>query len=1199
MNTKRSYLDSLNAGRQRRPGTSLDEISRTLEDIESRLERVAQARAEREKGESDIARRMEALSRRASRDSESPRPALQKLALALDDNRRKEDELAFASRIVDELKALRTEIGEMVSSGFRREFESLRKEIVRHPGSAAPSSRENRPEGWRNSAAWASAPAPQYDDPTLEGLARRLEQINDAVNSLPESLSLRSLEDKVRTLATALEQVVEQQRLSPDLNSLINERLDEISRAIAASASSAKTPPFDPAPFERIEARISSLAQQIAELAEEDRSAGVGEHLARLSQRIDEIARRAGVPEDAVERLAGQIAAISQKLDATFRPDTETVVRGLDDRFADLAEMIERSRDNAAEEGRSLFRGLEGRLNALSEKLARQETGGGAEIIAAIDARFAELSARLEEGLREPADAEALRTLEARLEDVAVRLQNASEQMGIDGEVIARLEAQVASLSDHLAHPGLRLPEFEDIGPRLEHLERVVAENREALFEAARRAAEEAIARLDLSQMGASDAELAQEIRALEALARKSDERNTKTFEAIHDTLLKIVDRLAVLEAGGDAAFDYTDTNDGSEAAPASESQVDEEEIPNAGAAKRSPAEAAAAAAEAALSGEDADTTAAPAKRSVLGGLARALGTRGREQGVEERREPAMDAGESDVEEGPSLEDINEPLEPGSGAPDLNAIMRRVRDERSPRVASEAETARSDFIAAARRAAQAAAAEAEIMKKKSSDAGSTSRRLGLGQILRGRRKAALMAVAGFIVIAGGVYAVRTVLTDDMLPFIAEAPAKVSSDMAEADPASEAADDSAPIAAVDRDAPAAAAVAAAADAADSAAVDADERQPAAEFGADAASSEGEHMDKPAAEEHVPEEGAADPGSTGAVENGEATGASESEVPNGQERADVQASAAGAPDVQTAHRQVLKTEKVTLADIPAEVGPVALRQAAADGDAKAMFEIASRYADGRGVESDMAEAAEWYLKAAERGLAPAQYRIGNMLEKGLGVERDIDKARMWYKRAAEQGNASAMHNLGVLYAMGADGKTDNEEAARWFRKAAQLGIADSQFNLGILSAKGAGVPQDLEEAYKWFALVAKAGDSDAAAKRDEIAKALDPEALENAKTKAELWKPKTLDRDANFVDIPPEWNTDKTTTASVDMNKAIANIQVILNKNGYEAGPIDGVMGEKTRAAIAAFQKDNGMKPTGQIDDALVHALLNKK
>ncbi len=62
----------------------------------------------------------------------------------------------------------------------------------------------------------------------------------------------------------------------------------------------------------------------------------------------------------------------------------------------------------------------------------------------------------------------------------------------------------------------------------------------------------------------------------------------------------------------------------------------------------------------------------------------------------------------------------------------------------------------------------------------------------------------------------------------------------------------------------------------------------------------------------------------------------------------------------------------------------------------------------------------------------------------------------------------------------------------------------------------------------------------------------------------------------------------------------MKKAVQNIQAILNKNGYEAGNPDGVMGGKTKSARSPqFQKDNGMEPTGEIDQTLVSTLLARK
>ncbi|TIW38242.1 MAG: peptidoglycan-binding protein, partial [Mesorhizobium sp.] len=57
--------------------------------------------------------------------------------------------------------------------------------------------------------------------------------------------------------------------------------------------------------------------------------------------------------------------------------------------------------------------------------------------------------------------------------------------------------------------------------------------------------------------------------------------------------------------------------------------------------------------------------------------------------------------------------------------------------------------------------------------------------------------------------------------------------------------------------------------------------------------------------------------------------------------------------------------------------------------------------------------------------------------------------------------------------------------------------------------------------------------------------------------------------------------------------------VQNMQRILNKNGYEAGNADGVMGQKTKDAIMAFQTDNDLQATGAVDEKLVKALLARK
>ncbi|SCX20342.1 Polar organelle development protein [Agrobacterium rosae] len=297
----------------------------------------------------------------------------------------------------------------------------------------------------------------------------------------------------------------------------------------------------------------------------------------------------------------------------------------------------------------------------------------------------------------------------------------------------------------------------------------------------------------------------------------------------------------------------------------------------------------------------------------------------------------------------------------------------------------------------------------------------------------------------------------------------------------------------------------------------------------------------------------------------------------------------------PEFKQADLRVAEPETIA---VPAGITPPSLADAAAKGDRQALFEIGARYTDGRGVAADRAEAAKWYKLAADRGLAPAQYRLGNMYEKANGVERNLPEAKRYYQLAADQGNAGAMHNLAVLLASDAAGAPDFKAAGDWFIKASNLGVRDSQFNLAILYARGSGVPQSLEESYKWFAIAARDGDADAGQKRDDVAKAMRPEQLASAKANVDAWQVTPLNDEANSINTPAEWAgvEEEIKTSSVDMQKAIRNIQAILNNNGFKAGEPDGKLGRTTVTAIKNFQKSIGQAPDGRITDELVTALL---
>ncbi|MEX0956942.1 MAG: peptidoglycan-binding protein [Rhizobiaceae bacterium] len=1231
MSNKRSYLDSINAGRKRRPNPSFQDMDRTLARLEGRTEATRDTYREPRAEDFAAPRRAKRPRYRADEDVrhyqdqhddyEAPRhgarrPTFNALARDMEHARQQEDSLGAVGRIAGELKAMREELRQQLGQGLRREFDSLRTDIERlqtviptaNPAElgaeferlsdavralsersddrsvnmlrlelekvkgvldelAREDTLRSQDRRWDDfDRRWTNletkidlAPSRAQFEPTFKALNDQLQRIGQAVDSLPESLSLRSLEDKLRGLAGTVDQFSNKYGAQmPEAFSQIEQRLDEITRAIAASASPSPAQPFDPEPFERIEARVSSLARQIDELAEDQTSEQVIDRLNALSHRVEEIAQRIEVPESAVEILAEQISAIAGKLDEEpARNYADVIFQGMEDRFAQISQMLERRQGDAIEQGQQLFRELEQRLGAVSKQLEARETEAGASnagVIDAMERRFAELVTHLDAG-RQASQGGEISGLEQRLDDISRRLDSSAQHVaGIDPDLIRSLESQVSALSAHLDKPGQPLPEFEDITPRLDHIEQSLAQGRESMVEAARQAAHDAVTGLPAgSGDNANLAALSAELKAFEELSRKSDDRNAKTFETIHDTMLKIVDRLGAIEQRGPAAPapaaskpDFpAERTPSIEGAYEDDADLADYDV-DAPAYIRSPAQAAAAAAMHATGKTEPEPEASEGKRSMLGGLTRAL------TGRKERKAAAeTEIASADRKNEPTLDEpldpsvANEPLEPGSGAPDLNAIMKRVRDENGGTgPASSMDAAKSDFIAAARRAAQAAAAEADAMKRKN-DGGSVGGKLGVGGIFKGRTRTALMAATAVVVIVGAWQLGGAFIGGGNTPNNVAA----RSDTPEA---------SQPLTA---------------------------RMIDEEDVAEDALPPARMIDRPETEP-------AD--ATEAAITTDAMPADEEPFADGEDAFDTRI--AMEPAVPQTADDASSMDFVTA---PADAGPVALREAADEGDPKAMYEIGNRYAEGRGIEADPKEAAKWYERAADLEFAPAQYRLGNLYEKGTGVDRDIAQAMDWYDKAAKQGNASAMHNLAVLYAMGGEiGDPDNDRAARWFLEAAELGVTDSQYNLGILAAKGAGVPQSLEESYKWFALVAKTGDRDAAAKRDEVAKALRPEQLEKAKQAAELWKARPVMPEANVAEIPEEWAEGEAQTASVDVEQAVRNIQAILNNNGYDAGPADGVMGAKTKAAIKAFQTDNEMQADGEVDDELVKALLKR-
>lgn len=93
--------------------------------------------------------------------------------------------------------------------------------------------------------------------------------------------------------------------------------------------------------------------------------------------------------------------------------------------------------------------------------------------------------------------------------------------------------------------------------------------------------------------------------------------------------------------------------------------------------------------------------------------------------------------------------------------------------------------------------------------------------------------------------------------------------------------------------------------------------------------------------------------------------------------------------------------------------------------------------------KGVQKDLAEAFNWFMKSAQQGYAPAQYKIGVSYAYGEGTGKDLKQAAYWYEKAAQQGYAIAQRNLGSMYQNGNGVEINKPLALAWYSILADSG------------------------------------------------------------------------------------------------------------------------------------------------------------
>ncbi|MBO6758357.1 MAG: SEL1-like repeat protein [Roseibium sp.] len=1148
----------------------------------------------------DLSRRIDALRRPQERAFEQVREELGSLRNALgglskgthEKVNRQNAELRRLSDMVERLRGDRRD--EQFAKDIRREVAELKAMVGR---TNVEGSLETLEHGYAHILQRLDELSRAAIDPRiLKGVTARLNEIEDAFAVLPRSEHFAALEDRIAVISERMEDLLQRKghsEIEPlraelrevrqfvehmdiaglvdgidDRLKFVSGRLDDLEalarehRVLDTRLSAMEQRMPEPDTIARLQGRLEDIVGMMSD----DRAGAVGQdQLGSVDTRLNEIVGRlermeqaapAGIDDKAFDALEKRLVAISAKIDQIEEKTNRPVP------VPELSALPEGASADTA-----LFAQLQTRLNDLSERLETPQdtvtTGDLDKLRAEIGAMRSAVSA-----------APATDALEKRISDLAAAVSNG----GAGGDRIDQLAVKVSALAEQLETRAGTEANTGGVTAVLERIEQGLADTRRDVVDIARKTAQEAISAQPAARAAEYDeaiAGLQGDLKRLLDAADGSEERTRNTFDGVQSVLASLTERLEHIERSGVTR-------------PASPStyiaELEQDRLYESAASDRE--------ATAATAIPDPDRPAERVRDRKADFIAAAR-----------RAAQAASAEAAKMDSGTPVMVTDEDLADGGSGAKRAGWFRKVLGRRNPK-ASQEDTDRP--VEPNVSGGETSSGGEQINQSGPVLAGDRPAPSDGVESGGGRRKALLFAAAA-VVLALGTLQVFKLATapsvdEEQLAvsegaLIAPSPSAGSSPQAIAEEAGR--DAGAPPAGMAP--PAVQGRSEAADAGNPNAVS----LPAGTLPASTDADPARPGDRSAGAGNGVVDGGANLVSP-AEPRPEVAFAPPSGVSNGFGESGPDVDGFSPPAVSADPATAAQPASLIANLPPEEVGPIALRSAAAAGNPQAAFLVGVKYTEGEGIAADLVEAAKWYQIAADKGLPPAQYRLASLYEKGRGVAKDLPKARDWYLKAAEAGNAKAMHNLAVMYAEGANGTPSFADAAKWFEEAANFGVQDSLFNLGILYARGLGVEKDLGESYKWFAIAADQGDQDAAKKRDDVANAMDQAQLAAARLAVESFEVKTPDAAANKVVTDPEWieTSAQPTNAAVNLGGVVnytamvEQAQTKLNALGFDTGIPDGQVGPRTRSAVRAFQRSLGLPETGEIDAGLMQELERK-
>ena len=409
-----------------------------------------------------------------------------------------------------------------------------------------------------------------------------------------------------------VERIDENERQTVEALTAVNDRLSLLARQIAQSGRpAAYERPEDVPGFPALENAIrhvvghiedsekrtrdslKSMQDRMAEIAERHGSAPSGEDIlraapvlsgleSRLAEMVNRIQRSEGLMTERIESvrsnaqqmanqaqasavtaLRGELREVETRMLASLKEAqaaaanapsmVATEIAKLHGDMAGLARRLEDVKAGAAND-----RDVQSLRAALEQLSARVAQGPDMRPLADMDKRLGDINRRLEQAATASRDAPQVSALEQRIAELDHRLAEAMRLQG-DRHALDRLEDSIASVSERVAHTEGQLRHLETMEQAIRQLYDTLEQTRVSVGEAADAAATRALERYQPPQplfAGPTPELQALEdgLRAIRESAAAAERRHQDTFEAVHETLAEIVEKIAEIEAPPRAA---------------------------------------------------------------------------------------------------------------------------------------------------------------------------------------------------------------------------------------------------------------------------------------------------------------------------------------------------------------------------------------------------------------------------------------------------------------------------------------------------------------------------------------------------------------------------------------------------------------------------------------------------------------------